>query len=350
MIKFIESLGISASPYINAAVFTVVFILVAKAAGHLIVRIFRAIAKHKKPGMDESIIAAMHRPVFFTVVALGVSIASRFFEKPEKFVFYLDGAVYSFVAVLWMLCAIRISGTIIENAMGKFSNVTGLSNDVVPLIRNLTKIVIVIVALIVVLGVWHVNITPVLASAGIAGVAVALAAKDTIANFFGGISIFVDRPFIIGDYIVLEGGDRGEVVNIGIRSTKVKTLDDVLITVPNSTIINSKISNESVNTTYLRLRLPVSAAYGSDIDSVEKVLVEIALEDEGIVKDPAPLAMMIAFGELGLNFELVCWIKSPVLRPVVLDRVNRRIYNKFRELGIGIPFAQSDVYVVQAKR
>ena len=345
MIKFIESLGISASPYVNAAVFTVAFVLAAKAAGHLIVTIFRAIAKRKRLGMDETIIGAVHRPVFFTVVAIGVSIASRFFEKPERFVFYVDGAVYSFVAVLWMLCAIRISGTIIENAMSKFSNVTGLSSDVIPLIRNLTKIVIVIAALIIVLGVWHVNITPVLASAGIAGAAVALAAKDTIANFFGGISIFVDRPFIIGDYIVLEGGERGEVVNIGIRSTKVKTLDDILITVPNSTIINSKISNESVSTPYLRLRLPVSAAYGSDIDSVEKVLVGIALEDESIVKDPAPYAMMIAFGEHGLNFELVCWIKNPVLRPVVLDRVNRGIYKKFVELGIGIPFTPSEVHM-----
>jgi len=345
MKKLIEFLEISVSPYINAALFILVFTVLAKIADYSVNMILRSFARHKKLGINDAVIDALHRPVFFTVLAIGVSMAATYLEVPEKFAFYTDGALYSLIAVLWMMSAVKISDIIIENGMSKISNVTGLSNDVIPLVKNMIKIIIVISIFLVILGVWHVNITPLLASAGIAGAAVALAAKDTIANFFGGISIFVDKPFIIGDYIVLEGGDRGEVVNIGIRSTKVKTFDDVIITVPNSTIINSKISNESAHTPYLRMRIPVSAAYGSDIDFVEKILIGIAREDENVIKDPTPQAALIAFGEHGLNFELVCWIRNPVLRPGTIDGINRRIYKKFGELGIGIPFTPSEVHI-----
>lgn len=347
MVKIIESLEISTSHYINAVFFILAFAAIAKSAAYLVNIVFRWFARHKNFGMDDTVIGAIHRPVFFSVLAIGVSLVVGYLGTPEKIVFYTDGALHTAVAILWMLCAMSISGTVIENAIRKFSNVTGLSNDIIPLVRNVTKIIILIATLIIVLGVWHVSITPILASAGIAGAAVALAAKDTIANFFGGISIFVDRPFVIGDYIVLEGGERGEVVNIGIRSTKVKTFDYIVITVPNSTIINSKIKNESAGTGYLRTRMPVTAAYGSDIDSVERLLVAIALEDENIVNDPPPQALLTAMGQLGLNFDLICWIKDPLQKPVIEDGLNRRIYRKFGELGIGIPFGPADVYKVR---
>src|SRR5271157_4421942 len=119
MIKLIESLEISASPYINAALFILVFVLIAKAADYFVNKIFRAIARKARFGIDVGIIDAVHRPVFFTVLAIGFSMAIAYLEKPEKFIFYTDGVLYSFVAILWMLSAVKISNTIIENAMRK---------------------------------------------------------------------------------------------------------------------------------------------------------------------------------------------------------------------------------------
>jgi MscS family membrane protein len=132
--------------------------------------------------------------------------------------------LYSILIALWCVTIIRISNSFIEHGIRRVSDVTGLSHDIIPLAKNLSKIVIIIASLMVVLSLWKVNITPLIASAGIAGAAVAFAAKDTIANFFGGISIFVDKPFTIGDYIVLDKGERGEVVAIGVRSTRIRTL------------------------------------------------------------------------------------------------------------------------------
>ena len=273
MARIIELLKISESPYINAALSIVAFAIIAKAADYFINKIFRRIVSFLWTGADESIIAAMHLPVFFSVLTLGVSMSIKYLQPPKEFTFYIDGIFYSIVAVLWMMSIIKIGSTIIEHAIKKVSDVAGLSVDIVPLIRNMTKIIIVLATLMIILAVWQINITPLVASAGIVGAGIALASKDTIANFFGGISIYVDKPFKIGDHIMLENGERGKVVAIGIRSTKIMTSDDIMVTIPNGVISNSNISNESVPATALRIRIPVTVAYGSDISLVEKVLV-----------------------------------------------------------------------------
>ena len=201
-----------------------------------------------------------------------------------------------------------------------------------------------------VLSIWKVNVTPLLASAGIAGVAVALAAKDTLANFFGGISIFIDKPYKIGDYVVLDRGERGEVVKIGIRSTRIKTRDDIMISIPNSIIANTKIINESAPVPNFQIRVPVSVAYGSDIDIVEQALTTIATENENVQSVPELRVRFRAFGDSSLNFELLCWTKEPAIRGKTIHELNKKIYNKFNEIGISIPFPQRTVHLRDDKQ
>ncbi|MEW6002875.1 MAG: mechanosensitive ion channel domain-containing protein [Nitrospirota bacterium] len=149
----------------------------------------------------------------------------------------------------------------------------------------------------------------------------------------------------IGDYIVLNTGERGEVVEIGIRSTRIKTRDDILISIPNSIIANTKIINESAPIPNFRVRIPVGVAYGSDIDVVEKTLIEIASQNENILKEPRPRVRFREFGESSLNFELLCWAKDPALRGLTVHELNKAIYKKFNERGIKIPFPQRDVHI-----
>ncbi|MFZ5998708.1 MAG: mechanosensitive ion channel family protein [Nitrospirota bacterium] len=347
MIHLIESLNITSSPYINAALSIPVFILLAKAVDLFVDKVARRFSKFTTTEIDDRIIDTIHRPIFFTVILIGIVMAVTYLSLLQRTTFYIHGALYTCMALLWTATTIKISNIIIEHSVQKVSDVTGLSKDIVPLIENMSKIAIVLASLMVILSIWKVNITPILASAGIAGAGIALAAKDTIANFFGGISVFVDKPFKIGDFIVLDRGERGEVVNIGIRSTRIKTLDDIMITIPNSVIINSKIVNESAPTPYLRLRIPVGVAYGTDIDQAEKILVELALQNDNVIKDPAPRAVLTTFGEYALNFELLCWIKEPSARLRTVDALNKAIYKKFNECGIKIPYPQREVHVYQ---
>jgi MscS family membrane protein len=198
-----------------------------------------------------------------------------------------------------------------------------------------------------VLSIWHINIIPVIASAGIAGAVVAFAAKDTIANFFGGISVFVDKPFKIGDYIVLDTGDRGEVVAIGVRSTRLQTQDGFQITVPNSIIANTKIINESAPVTSCRVRVPIAVAYGSDIDLVQSTLLAIAEKNGNVLDDPLPLVLFLNFGDSAINFELLCWIREPSRRGLIVHELNCAIYKAFGKAGIAIPFPRRDVHIHQ---
>ncbi len=179
--------------------------------------------------------------------------------------------------------------------------------------------------------------------------AIGFAAKDTLANLFGGIFILADAPYKVGDFVVLGSGERGEVTQIGLRSTRLLTRDDVEVTVPNAVIANAKIVNESGGPWVKeRVRVKVGVAYGSDIDQVREVLMAVAAENPHVEQDPEPRVRFRAFGDSGLDFELLAWVREPVLRGRVLDALNTEVYKRFAAAGIEIPYPKRDVYLHEA--
>lgn len=345
MEQAIEYLNITDSRVLNALLIFAVFVVLAKAADIFVSRLLRGLAHLTKSELDDRIIDVVHRPVFLTVIIAGAMQSAAFIGLPAKSGFYTHGVLYTLLVLIWGIAVVRVSNLLIENTLHKVADITGLGKDIIPLVENVWKILVVIAGLAALASIWNINITPLLASAGIAGVAIALAAKDTLANFFGGISIFIDRPYKIGDYIVLDSGERGEVVEIGIRSTRIKTRDDILISIPNSIIANTKIINESAPVPNFRVRVPVSVAYGSDIELVEKILTDIAMGNENLQKEPPPRVRFRVFGESSLDFELLCWAKEPALRGKTVHELNKAIYKTFDREGIRIPFPQRDVHL-----
>jgi len=145
---------------------------------------------------------------------------------------------------------------------------------------------------------------------------------------------------------VLDSGERGMVTNVGIRSTRILTRDDVEITIPNAVIGNAKIQNQSAGRwEKYRIRIKVGVAYGSNLNQVCNVLKLIGFDDENVCTDPEPRVRMRGFGDSSINFELMCWIEEPVLRGRVTHALYMSVYNKFNELNIEIPFARQDVYI-----
>jgi small-conductance mechanosensitive channel len=209
-----------------------------------------------------------------------------------------------------------------------------------PLLNNLVMIVFLVHGAYWVMHLWEINVTPLVASAGIVTAAVALASKDTLANFFGGVSIFVDRPYQINDYIILESGERGEVVNIGIRSTRILTRDDVLITLPNAIMANSKIVNQSGHINRFRLRIKIGVGYESDPDQVEEELLAACRGISEVIQNPPPRVRFRSFGDSALDFELLFWIRQPGDKGRIEHQVNKNIHKKFAKAGIEIPFPQ----------
>jgi small-conductance mechanosensitive channel len=193
---------------------------------------------------------------------------------------------------------------------------------------------------------WDFNVTGWLASTTIVAMVVALAAKDTVANLFAGFFIMADTPYKPGDYINLDGGERGYVKHIGLRSTRIMTRDDIEITLPNSLIANSKIVNESGGPLEReRVRITLSVAYGSDIDQVRSILMDIAQNNENVCTKPEPRMRFRSFGDSGLNIQLLFWIEKPEDKGRITDELNTAIYKRFNKDRIEIPFPQRTLHI-----
>jgi len=216
----------------------------------------------------------------------------------------------------------------------------------IPLFDLVLTVIILAIGAYALLQVWNIDPAAWLASAGVIGIAVGFAAKDTLANLFAGFFIIADAPYTIGDYIVLGTGERGYVVQVGIRSTRLRTRDDVEIVIPNSEMANTKIINESggIRDRY-RLRVKVGVAYGSDLDQVCALLDQTAQAHPDVAREPRARVRNRGFGDSSVDFELLCWIKDPADRGRVSHDLYMEVYKRFDREGINIPFPQRDLWV-----
>ena len=219
-----------------------------------------------------------------------------------------------------------------------------LQKNTLPLFNNLGKIGIGLFGAYLIFLSWDININGILASAGVLGVVLGLAAKDTVSNFFAGIFLMADAPFKEGDYILLDTGERGYVKKMGLRSTRFMTRDDIEITIPNSVIAASKIVNESGGPGETeRVRVNIQVAYKTDIEKVKTILVNIAKKNENVLKLPEPRVRFREFADHGLRLQLLFWIHKPEIRGRTVDSVNTEIYKTFEEHNILIPFPTMNV-------
>src|SRR5262245_49593784 len=181
--------------------------------------------------------------------------------------------------------------------------------------------------------------------AGALGVGLGFGLRNIIENFVSGLIILGERPIQLGHRIEV-GDDVGTVVQIGARSTSVVTNDNVRIIIPNSQLITGRVVNWSHADNQVRLRIAVGVSYSSDVQLVQKLLLEVAAENENVLKNPAPAVIFAKFGENSLNFELRVWTKELLDRPGRLtSQLNFKIWEKFREYKIEIPYPQRDLHL-----
>ncbi len=327
-------------------VIVLVYALLAKVADLFIDRVLKKLTARTAITFDDALIELAHRPICWTIFLLGLQHALVLQKLTPPWKNILPAIIESAILLLWFAALFRFIHWFVEENSQRITERGKIGSDLFLLLKNVLRVVAVVAGLLWLLAIWQVNLTPLFASAGIAGIAVALAAKDTLANFFGGISIFADKAFKVGDYIILDSGERGEVVEIGVRSTRIKTRDDVLITIPNSILATTKIINESAPIPRFRIRIPVGVAYGSEVDQVEAILLAVALADTQVAKEPEPRVRMRAFGESSLDFELLLWVDDPSLKGPVTHHLLKAIYKTFNDQGITIPFPQRDVHLI----
>ena len=338
---------VGTNAYVRAGAILIAAIIVAKLVDWFLTGALRAWAAMTETDFDDKLVAALHRPIFVSVVLVGAWLALiQLAIRPE----YLDKALLpglkTVALFVWSAFALRLSTLLLEVASRHRERFPLINRRTLPIFGQTARVVVIGAVLYFLFLSWNIEVTAWLASAGVLGLAVGFAAKDTLANLFAGIFILADAPYKIGDFVVLDSGERGEVKHIGLRSTRMLTRDDIEVTVPNAVIANSKIVNESGGPSEKqRIRLKVGVAYGSALDHVRDVLMRVAAEQPDVLAEPEPRVRIRAFGDSSIDHELIGWVDEPVLRGRVLDDLFRRVYSAFREAEIQIPFPQRDVHL-----
>ena len=339
--------GITAASYLVAMFILVLSFVAAQIVNFLFNKVFIVFTKRTKTDVDDEVMKILNMPIFYSVVLLGAYQSFIYIAALAKYEADFAKILKTVAAIIWIYAIAKLVRIIITEFGFKFAAQTKstLDDELMPLFKKLSSIIIFFAGIMFILGVWKIDITPLLASAGIAGFVIAFAAKDTLSHLFGGISMYFDRPFKVGDRIQLESGEIGNVLEIGIRSTRVKTFDETAIVIPNSIIANSKIINYNQPEAKIKLKMKINAAYGSDIEKVKKTLLDTANKIEGIEEDPAPSVHFTNLGDYALEFLVIMWVDSPEHQFAAKTKMNEEVYNRFNKEGILIPFPTQSVYL-----
>jgi MscS family membrane protein len=300
---------------------------------------------------DDIVVLAFGRPLIIAVLALAVYAAIMIVDLPPEYAWIQDS---KYLVAFFIFLGAWVVSTFVQNFIELYGHwmagktESDIDDKIIEILEVAARYIIWFIGFLLVLSYLEIDITPLIAGAGIFGLAVALAAQDLISNFFGGALILVDKPFKVHDRIKVDGY-LGDVISIGPRSTRIKTLDYQLLTIPNSKIANSVITNYAMPDIKLKVKIPVSVAYGSDVKRVKEILNGIADEatknSHHILSDPAPSVYFLEYAASSLDFMLVLWARELNLAWDVKDYINFRIDERFTEEGIEIPFPQMDVHL-----
>lgn len=332
--------------YLKAVLVVAIAFAIARFISFLLSRVLAKLVRPGNPRLHEAITQQLRAPLYWSVIGMGVLLALELLGMAPPLSKALQSIVLSLLVVTWSTFAVRATRSTLLTMANRAAQGQVIRPHTLPLFNNIALIIALALAVYLFFSIWKIDMTAWLASAGIVGIAVGFAAKDTLANLFAGAFIIADAPYKIGDYIVLDNQQRGKVTNIGLRSTRILTREDVEVTVPNAIIGNSSVINESGGPhVKYRVRVPIGVAYGSDIDIVRSVLMNVANANDQVCRDPEHRVRFRRFGASALEFELLCWIEEPEIRGRVVDAINCEIYKQFIDNHIEIPYAKQDVYI-----
>ena len=217
-----------------------------------------------------------------------------------------------------------------------------------------SNFIIYTVAVIIALDLLGINVVPFIAGAGVAGIAIGFAAKDTLSNLIAGILLIIDRPFEVGDRIEVWSAPAGsatwgDVIDIGLRATKIKTTDNIVIIIPNNQIMLRDIINYTIISEDIRVRINIGIAYDADMQKAKSAILKVAQATEGVADDPPPKVVVRNFGESSVDLQLRVWIHDARRRMDTISDITDKIKETFDAEGIEIPYPKRDIYMHEIK-
>jgi len=315
----------------------------------LLNRVLARITKQTKNNLDNQILEAFRVPLYLLAVILALDAAlGRLNFLPEDWNSWIKDGIY----VLYFLVGFTFVWRLVTNIFSWLGDEVSLKTNATldeqlfPFFQRVVLILISAIGIITILSHFDINITAMVTTLGIGSLAVALAAQNALEDTISGFLIMVDRPYRIGDRIeLMDLNTWGDVVDIGLRSTRIRTRDNRMVVVPNSLIGKSLVVNYAYPNDQYRLEIHIGVAYGSDLEKARSVMVSAVEGVEGVLKDRPVEALFLEFGDSALVFRVRWWLESYVDTRRMFDRVNTAIYNALKKENIQLPFPQMDVHL-----
>ncbi len=318
---------------------------------HLIVKIIQhRITSKTETDLDDRIIGVLEKSIQRIINATALYIAVGRIEDVYhgKWTLYLDGAFFVIMVIFITMLMSGIVKAVMEwyVAVIAVRTQSQVDEELVPLVKRVANLLLYSIGLVICLDHFHIDIKALVVSLGVGSFAIAFAAQETLANMIAGFVIMVDRPFRAGDRIkILSSQQFGDVIKVGLRSTKILDFDNNIVMIPNAQIIKSEIINYSYPEVSTRLRIEVGIAYGSNIDKAKKILISVCEGFEQVLTEPKPAAYVLGFGESSVQMIVVGRVRHYKDLFDITDAVRVRIYDEFNKQGIEFPFPQRVIHV-----
>ncbi|MFA6598559.1 MAG: mechanosensitive ion channel domain-containing protein [Ignavibacteriaceae bacterium] len=329
-------------------------------------KILSPIVERSKTNFDDQLFDLMKSTSYKIIILIGLFVGFGIFKSgltltsgnpPRKIneiypyitdaIIALDTILFVIIVLVLLLISFKVVTIFFKWYSGKIDSGENknLSGSLFPLLQKLSKLVLGALAFVIVLAKFKIDISGFIVSLGVGSLAIALAAQETISNMISGFIIMTDRPFRIGDRIKVNPDLVGDVVEIGIRSTKVLDFDSNIIIVPNNDIVKSRIVNLTYPSSLSRVVVEVSVSYTCDIDKVKKILISLAKNNPLVAKTPEPDTFLTKFGDSGVDYRLTAYTENYQNNAKLGSELREAIFNEFRKEKIEIPFPQMDVHI-----
>ena len=314
----------------------------------LLDKVVRRIIRHTQNRLDDTVFDTIKIPLYWTliVIAFQVSLARLEF-LPAAWNSSLSDIFY----VLYLLIGFIFAWRLVQNIMTWYEkdiaarSETNQAEQLLPFFRRVAMIILSLIGLILLFGYFDVNVSAFVATLGVGSLAIALAAQAALTDTISGFAIMIDRPFSVGDRIEIQELDTwGDVIDIGLRSSRIRTRDNRMVIVPNSVISRSLIVNYTYPSTQYRIQVHVGVAYGTDLELARQVMIDAVRNVEGVLQDQEVEALFLEFGPSALIFRVRWWLDSYYDTRRMFDKANTALYNALNEAEIEIPRPQLDVY------
>ena len=336
-------LGISATNWVNLAI-SIILILLGYTLGNFLVKILLGwVVRRTQNEFDDAFLEKVGDEIRWLVTVLTAQYALlRLTFLGEEFLTIISDIIYTVIVVIIARVSIKLIDFAINYYIGQHEDDIESrpgQKTLIQLVSRLGRILVLVLFAAILLDHFGINITGVAAALGIAGLAFSLAAQDTIADAISGIIIMLDQPFRVGDRIEIdELGTWGDVVDIGVRTTRIRTRDNRMVIVPNSAISKNQVVNYTYPDPRYRVEVDIGIGYGQDIEYVRQIIHNTVRKVQGVLDDKPVDVLYNQMGDSAMTFRVRWWIESYVDTRRIYDRVNTALQNTLDEAGVDMPF------------